>query len=87
VDAEQVLAALLPAVHATHLLRWSFFYLFLFAVGYSVGPQFFGSLKKDSLPQIALALVVAISGLATTIAVSVLFDFDEGTALGVLSGS
>jgi hypothetical protein len=33
VDAEQVLAALLPAVHATHLLRWSFFYLFLFAVG------------------------------------------------------
>src|SRR5262245_32992448 len=46
------------------LLRWSFFYLFLFAIGYSVGPQFFGSLKKESLPQIALALVVAFTGLA-----------------------
>ena len=30
------------------LLRWAFFYLFLFSIGYSVGPQFFGSLKKDA---------------------------------------
>jgi putative transport protein len=69
------------------LLRWSFFYLFLFAVGYSVGPQFFGSLKKNSLPQLALALVVALTGLATAVAMSLLFGFDEGTALGLLSGS
>ena len=41
------------------LLRWAFFYLFLFSIGYSVGPQFFGSLKKEALPQIVLALVVA----------------------------
>jgi len=32
------------------LLRWCFFYLFLFSIGYSVGPQFFGSLKKEALP-------------------------------------
>src|SRR6476659_7293598 len=44
------------------LLRWVFFYLFLFSIGYSVGPQFFGSLKKDALPQIVLALAVAVSG-------------------------
>ena len=31
------------------MLRWAFFYLFLFAIGYSVGPQFFGSLKKEAL--------------------------------------
>ncbi|WBL75481.1 aspartate-alanine antiporter [Bradyrhizobium xenonodulans] len=68
------------------LLRWSFFYLFLFAIGYSVGPQFFGSLKRNSLPQVALAVVVAATGLATTIAMSVLFDFDEGTTLGLLTG-
>ena len=47
------------------LLRWSFFYLFLFSVGYSVGPQFFGSLKREALPQILLAVVVAVSGLAS----------------------
>ena len=51
------------------LLRWSFFYLFLFSIGYSMGPQFFGSLKKEALPQIAVAVVVAITGLATVIGV------------------
>src|SRR4249919_3677274 len=68
------------------LLRWTFFYLFLFSIGYSVGPQFFGSLKRDAVPQIVLALVVAVSGLATVIAVSAVFGFDEGLAVGVLSG-
>lgn len=68
------------------LLRWAFFYLFLFAIGYSVGPQFFGSLKKSALPQIALAVIVAITGLATTILMTALFGFDEGIAVGILSG-
>lgn len=64
------------------LLRWSFFYLFLFSIGYSVGPQFFGSLKKAELPQIAVSIVVAVAGLATVIGVSALFGFDEGIAVG-----
>lgn len=68
------------------LLRWVFFYLFLFAIGYSVGPQFFGSLKKAALPQIVLALVVAVSGVAAVIAVSAVFGFNEGLAVGLLSG-
>ncbi|HKW02947.1 MAG TPA: TrkA C-terminal domain-containing protein [Vicinamibacterales bacterium] len=68
------------------LLRWTFFYLFLFSIGYSVGPQFFGSLKKEAMPQIVLALVVAFSGLATVIGVTAIFGFDEGIAVGLLSG-
>jgi putative transport protein len=68
------------------LLRWTFFYLFLFSIGYSVGPQFFGSLRKESLPQLMLAVVVAVTGLATTIAMTVAFGFDEGVAVGLLSG-
>lgn len=68
------------------LLRWTFFYLFLFAIGYSIGPQFFGGLKRDTLPQVALALVVTVTGLVTAVAVSLLFGFDEGTALGLLTG-
>jgi putative transport protein len=68
------------------LLRWAFFYLFLFSVGYSVGPQFFGSLKKEALPQVALAGVVAVTGLATVIGVAAFFRFDEGIAVGLLSG-
>ena len=68
------------------LVRWAFFYLFLFAIGYSVGPQFFGSLKKEALPQIMLAFVVAVTGLATVVGTAALFDFDEGIAVGLLSG-
>src|SRR6185503_5440191 len=68
------------------LLRWAFFYLFLFAIGYSVGPQFFGSLKRDAVPQIVLSLAVAVSGLVTVVAVSAIFRFDEGLAVGLLSG-
>jgi putative transport protein len=68
------------------LLRWTFFYLFLFSIGYSVGPQFFGSLKKEAAPQIALTVIVAVSGLVTVIAVTAVFGFDEGLAVGILSG-
>ena len=67
-------------------LRWTFFYLFLFSIGYSVGPQFFGSLKRAALPQITLAVVVALTGLVTVVAVTLAFGFDEGLAVGLLSG-
>lgn len=68
------------------LLRWAFFYLFLFSIGYSVGPQFFGSLKKEAVPQIAVSLVVCFTGLAAVVGVSAALGFDEGTAVGLLSG-
>jgi len=68
------------------LLRWAFFYLFLFSIGYSVGPQFFGSLKREALPQIALAVIVSVTGLAIVIGVAAAFGFDEGISVGLLSG-
>jgi putative transport protein len=82
-----ILIGILAEPELPELLRWSFFYLFLFAIGYSVGPQFFGSLKKEALPQIALAVVVALSGLAAVVGVAAVFDLDEGLAVGVLSGA
>src|ERR1044072_7174499 len=38
-----------------------FFLMFLFAVGYSVGPQFFRGLKSDGLPQVLFAIVLCVS--------------------------
>ena len=81
-----IVVGILAKPELPDLLRWVFFYLFLFSIGYSVGPQFFGSLKKEALPQIVLALVVAVSGLATVIAVVAVFGFNEGIAVGLLSG-
>ena len=68
------------------MVRWSFFYLFLFSIGYGVGPQFFSSLRKDTLPLVALAAVIAVCGLLAVLGMSALFGFDEGTAVGLLSG-
>jgi putative transport protein len=81
-----ILVGIVAKPELPDLLRWVFFYLFLFAIGYSVGPQFFGSLKKEAIPQIVLALVVAVSGLATVIGVTAIFRFNEGLAVGLLSG-
>lgn len=69
------------------VVRWAFFDLFLFAIGYSVGPQFFSSLRKSALPQIIITLVVNLSGLAAAIACGYFFRFDTGTTAGVLSGA
>jgi len=68
------------------MVRWSFFYLFLFGIGYGVGPQFFSSLRKDSLPLVALAAIIDVSGLVAVLGMSALFGFDEGTSVGLLSG-
>src|SRR5499427_10613539 len=81
-----IVIGILAKPELPELLRWAFFYLFLFSVGYSVGPQFFGSLKKRALPQVALALIVTLSGLAAVIGVTVAFGFDEGIAVGLQSG-
>jgi putative transport protein len=81
-----ILVGILAKPELPDLLRWAFFYMFLFSIGYSIGPQFFGSLRRETLPQVALAVIISVTGLATVIGMSVLFDFDEGIAVGLLSG-
>jgi putative transport protein len=81
-----ILIGILAKPQLPELLRWAFFYLFLFSIGYSIGPQFFGSLRRETLPQVALAVIISVTGLATVIGMSMLFDFDEGVAVGLLSG-
>ena len=63
------------------------FLLFLFGIGYSVGPQFMQSLKRDGLRPIALAVVVCVTGLATAFVVSRLLGLDAGFAAGLVSGA
>ncbi|MDG0815842.1 aspartate:alanine exchanger family transporter [Bdellovibrio svalbardensis] len=69
------------------IVRWAFFDLFLFAIGYSVGPQFFSSIKRSAIPQIIVTVVVNVSGLLAVIACCYFLRFDQGTTVGVLSGS
>ena len=64
------------------------FLLFLFGIGYSVGPQFMQSLKRrDGLKPMLLAVVVCITGLAVSILVAKALRLDPGFAAGLMSGS
>src|ERR671910_592907 len=62
------------------------FLLFLFGIGYSVGPQFMQALKRDGLKPVLLAVVVAITGLAVSILVAKALRLDPGFAAGLISG-
>ncbi|NIX77770.1 aspartate-alanine antiporter [Microvirga terricola] len=68
-------------------LQTVFFLLFLFTIGYRVGPQFFSGLTKTGLPQIALTTLLCVTGLILAIAVSKIFGFDAGTAGGLVAGA
>ena len=62
------------------------FLLFLFGIGYSVGPQFMQAMKRDGLKPILMALVVCLTGLAMSIIVARALGLDPGFAAGLLSG-
>lgn len=62
------------------------FALFIYAVGYESGPQFFRSLNRQSLREIALAAIVAVTGLITVVVTAKLFGFDKGLAAGIAAG-
>jgi putative transport protein len=63
------------------------FLLFLFGVGYSVGPQFVLAMKRDGLKPMLLAIVVSFTGLATAIVVGRALQLDPGFAAGMVSGA
>jgi putative transport protein len=63
------------------------FLLFLFGVGYSVGPQFVLAMKRDGLKPMLLAIVVSFTGLATAIVVGRALQLDPGFAAGLMSGA
>ncbi|NDV67437.1 aspartate-alanine antiporter [Dysgonomonas sp. 25] len=67
-------------------VKSTFFLIFLFAVGYSVGPQFVRGLKKDGLPQIAFAALVCIACLLVAWVAALIAGFDIGNAAGLLAG-
>lgn len=63
------------------------FLLFLFAIGYKVGPQFFSGLKREGLPQVYFAIVICLFILLSTWGISLAMGYNAGEAAGLLSGS
>jgi len=64
-----------------------FFLIFLFSVGYSVGPQFFNSLKKSGIPQLIFSVLMCASALLSTWLLAELMGYNAGQAAGLLAGA
>ena len=63
------------------------FMLFLFAIGYSVGPQFFRSLKGEGLKQIGFAVVEFVVVVGVTAIICKVMGYNKGISVGLFAGA
>jgi putative transport protein len=68
-------------------IKATFFLLFLFAVGYGVGPQFFQGISKDGPKQIVFSLIVLALCLLVPVACAWIAGLQVGYAAGLYAGS
>jgi putative transport protein len=68
-------------------LKPFFFLMFLFAIGYAVGPQFVRGIAKDGLPQALYAAIVCVLCLLFSWLAAKLAGYDLGSAVGLYAGS
>ncbi len=63
------------------------FLMFLFAVGYGVGPQFVRGIAKDGVPQALFSVVQCVFCLITAVVVAKVAGYDLGYSAGLYAGS
>jgi putative transport protein len=68
-------------------LKPFFFLMFLFAIGYAVGPQFVRGIAQDGLPQALFAAVVCVFCLIAAVVGAKIAGYDVGSAAGLYAGS
>src|SRR3954464_15584663 len=68
-------------------LKATVFLLFLFAVGYAVGPQFVRGVAKDGLPQALFAVVQCVLSLVVCVVIAKIAGYNLGYGAGLYSGS
>ena len=68
-------------------LKATVFLMFLFAVGYGVGPQFVRGVAKDGLPQAMFSVVQCVLCLIAPVVIVKFVGYDLGYAAGLYSGS
>ena len=69
------------------ILKSVFFALFIYAVGFKSGPEFFGSLNRGTLKLLVLASFLCVVGLGCILLMSHVFGFDKGFAVGLGAGA
>lgn len=68
-------------------IKTFFFMLFLFSIGYSVGPDFFKSLRGSGLKQALFAVMMSSTCCAVTLLIAWLCGYTKGETVGLFSGT
>src|SRR6478609_2594720 len=74
-------------ITVTGPLKPFFFLMFLFAIGYAVGPQFVRGIASDGIPQALFAVVVCVFCLIGGYLAARFAGYDAGSAAGLYAGS
>src|SRR6478735_90365 len=69
------------------LLQNFFFGLFIFAMGFNIGPQFIQGIKGGGLVQLFMTVLFCVVALILTYTMSIVFSFDKGLAAGFIAGT
>ena len=64
-----------------------FFLMFLFAIGYGVGPQFVRGIAKDGIPQALFAVIGTVFCLAAPVICAKISGYNIGSAAGLYAGT
>ena len=63
------------------------FMLFIFCVGIEAGPNFFSTFAQDGVRYIAIAMVVAVTGVLVAVGIARGLDLDASLSAGMLAGA
>jgi putative transport protein len=74
-------------ITVTGPLKPFFFLMFLFAIGYGVGPQFVRGISQDGVPQALFAAVVCVFCLIAPYLAAKFAGYNVGSAAGLYAGS
>ncbi|MGP6429619.1 aspartate-alanine antiporter [Pseudomonas paraglycinae] len=68
-------------------LKSVFFVMFIYAVGFKSGPEFFGSLNRGTMKLVLLSVVLCATALGAILLMYAVFDFDAGFTAGLGAGA
>lgn len=68
-------------------LKSVFFVMFIYAVGFKSGPEFFGSLNRGTFKLVVLSVVLCATALGSILLMNAIFHFDAGFTAGLGAGA
>ncbi len=88
-----IVAIVLGAVILRHtqfdlgIIKTISFALFIFTIGYRVGPDFIGGLKRGGMKYVVIAVFFCVAALVCAIIIAKLFGLNRGYAGGMVAGA